>query len=134
MRQQLLEQAAQSAAIGRHGMGVEDSNVSLSDIASGNLQIRLMLKTRRFTNEIMEHALHSGDALYPTKCDQHVPDGTCSICLNDIDEGEKIGDLACRHAFHLMCLKDWLRRKNSCPLCLHGDLAYPKTKRKRSIA
>lgn len=145
MRQHLFEQAVQSAAIGRHGM--DDGDISLSDIVSGNVQIRLMLKTRRFTKEIIEDISPHGESRIAEQSQQHVkssditkchgqvvPDRTCSICLTDIDEGETVSNLACYHVFHIECLKDWLKRKNSCPLCLHKDLAYPKTKRKRPIA
>jgi hypothetical protein len=44
-------------------------------------------------------------------------DQTCSICLGILQEGTRIGSLACRHEFHADCLKTWLQRKNHCPLC-----------------
>jgi len=42
---------------------------------------------------------------------------TCTICFCPFEEGDRIGDLPCRHEFHVDCLKGWLQRKNSCPLC-----------------
>jgi len=42
---------------------------------------------------------------------------TCAICFSAFEEGERIGDLACKHEFHIGCLKDWAQRKNACPLC-----------------
>lgn len=42
---------------------------------------------------------------------------TCSICLLTLEEGDRIGALQCRHHFHVDCLKSWLSRKNTCPLC-----------------
>lgn len=41
----------------------------------------------------------------------------CTICFCPFEEGDKIGDLACRHEFHVECLKGWVQRKNACPLC-----------------
>ena len=50
----------------------------------------------------------------------------CSICLADFEEGDRVGDLACGHTFHVRpCLKKWLKRKNHCPLCHAGSLAIP---------
>ncbi|OEU14362.1 hypothetical protein FRACYDRAFT_269570 [Fragilariopsis cylindrus CCMP1102] len=42
---------------------------------------------------------------------------TCTICFCPFEEGDKIGDLICRHEFHVECLKGWAQRKNACPLC-----------------
>lgn len=44
---------------------------------------------------------------------------TCSICIDDFEEGERIRLLPrCRHAFHTDCIMPWLtERQGSCPLC-----------------
>ena len=46
------------------------------------------------------------------------PDG-CSICLNTFCMGEMLISLPCdkRHSFHANCIRQWLHRQNSCPLC-----------------
>jgi hypothetical protein len=49
----------------------------------------------------------------------------CTICIGEIVEGDKIGALPCNHRFHVTCLKEWLRRKNVCPLC-QGPIANVK--------
>ncbi len=41
----------------------------------------------------------------------------CMICMGPFEQGEKIGDLSCGHTYHVDCLKEWLKRKNACPLC-----------------
>lgn len=41
----------------------------------------------------------------------------CTICFVDFEDGDRIGDLECRHLYHVSCLKKWIGRKNSCPLC-----------------
>jgi hypothetical protein len=48
---------------------------------------------------------------------------SCSICLNIVEDGERIGALSCNHIFHSDCLKTWLRCRNVCPLCLAPDVA-----------
>ena len=41
----------------------------------------------------------------------------CSICLGDFCKGNKICCLNCSHIFHSKCIKDWIKKKNICPLC-----------------
>ncbi|KAG6525790.1 hypothetical protein ZIOFF_015761 [Zingiber officinale] len=43
--------------------------------------------------------------------------GLCSICLNDFDAAIQLLAMPCRHRFHEVCLKEWLARSNSCPVC-----------------
>lgn len=46
-------------------------------------------------------------------------DSSCSICLETFRDGEEIAMLPCddRHSFHYQCIKTWLSRQNTCPLC-----------------
>ena len=41
----------------------------------------------------------------------------CSICLMDINEGQKTILLPCGHMFHDECVTKWLNLHNTCPLC-----------------
>ena len=43
----------------------------------------------------------------------------CAICLSKFDIGDMLISLPCdeRHSFHARCIREWLRRQNSCPLC-----------------
>lgn len=43
--------------------------------------------------------------------------GSCSICLEDFETAAPALIMPCGHAFHEACLKEWLRRSHSCPLC-----------------
>jgi Ring finger domain len=55
----------------------------------------------------------------------------CMICYEAIEIGTKIGVLPnCHHTFHTECLKDWLKRRNVCPLCLDTDVATVAFSRK----
>ena len=48
----------------------------------------------------------------------------CAICLLPLQDGiDIIGDLPCHHCMHKHCLKEWLMRKNRCPLCQLSDVA-----------
>jgi len=44
---------------------------------------------------------------------------SCSICLMEYSEADEIIQLPCdeRHFFHAPCIKDWLDKNNTCPLC-----------------
>lgn len=43
----------------------------------------------------------------------------CIICFGPLEDGDKVGDLPhCSHLFHASCLKTWIERKNTCPMCL----------------
>lgn len=41
----------------------------------------------------------------------------CCICQEEYNDGEDLGTLECGHDFHSDCIKQWLMRKNSCPIC-----------------
>lgn len=48
-------------------------------------------------------------------CETH---GSCCICLAVFLHGDVATTLPCLHVFHSSCVKRWLRRKNTCPLCM----------------
>jgi hypothetical protein len=43
----------------------------------------------------------------------------CAICLVDYSESDEIACLDCSelHFFHKDCLRDWLKKNTTCPLC-----------------
>ncbi|KAJ6776300.1 RING-H2 FINGER PROTEIN ATL51-LIKE [Salix koriyanagi] len=42
----------------------------------------------------------------------------CVICLDDFQKGEDCCVLSsCKHVFHSGCVKQWLDKNQSCPLC-----------------
>ena len=50
---------------------------------------------------------------------EEVNNGDCSICLSPFDLGDMLISLPCdsKHSFHAHCIRQWLTRQNSCPLC-----------------
>ncbi|XP_010533061.1 PREDICTED: RING-H2 finger protein ATL80-like [Tarenaya hassleriana] len=44
---------------------------------------------------------------------------TCSICLQDFlgSSDMDLTQMPCSHVFHSDCVFEWLRKRNSCPLC-----------------
>eukprot|EP00591_Stephanopyxis_turris_P007887 CAMPEP_0195527202 /NCGR_PEP_ID=MMETSP0794_2-20130614/28715_1 /TAXON_ID=515487 /ORGANISM="Stephanopyxis turris, Strain CCMP 815" /LENGTH=320 /DNA_ID=CAMNT_0040658065 /DNA_START=730 /DNA_END=1692 /DNA_ORIENTATION=+ len=55
----------------------------------------------------------------------------CTVCLDVVEEGDRVGVLKCDHIFHADCLKMWLRRRNVCPLCQSPDIASPRRRRRQ---
>ena len=45
-------------------------------------------------------------------------DDSCTICLNDYYDKEKILKLKCNHIFHEKCIKTWFEKKSNCPNCI----------------
>ncbi|EPS69499.1 hypothetical protein M569_05267, partial [Genlisea aurea] len=42
----------------------------------------------------------------------------CSICLQDLEEGEDARLLPrCQHVFHMECIDVWVSRRETCPIC-----------------
>lgn len=44
-------------------------------------------------------------------------DFKCSICQEEYAGGDERGTLHCDHHYHLVCIQQWLRLKNWCPIC-----------------
>ena len=42
---------------------------------------------------------------------------TCSVCLDEIKEKEKIIRLNCNHTYHRSCILDYIKFKNACAMC-----------------
>jgi hypothetical protein len=41
----------------------------------------------------------------------------CSICIDDLKEGDTAVFLPCKHWFHEECVVLWLKEHNTCPIC-----------------
>lgn len=50
-------------------------------------------------------------------------DSMCTICLLELEDGDRVADLSCGHLYHADCLSEWILKKNSCPLCQNSDIA-----------
>jgi hypothetical protein len=72
---------------------------------------KLFLKTKPY------HAVDDTASQVDETADDDDPAACCIICFVPLEEGDRIGDLSCDHVYHVDCLKGWVQRKNSCPLC-----------------
>lgn len=55
--------------------------------------------------------------LSPPDISSESVDEACVICLEEYNLRENIGELVCGHSYHVECIKKWLLRKSSCPIC-----------------
>lgn len=50
---------------------------------------------------------------------------SCAICLEDYCKKRKLDMLHCKHVFHTDCVRTWLEKKRTCPLCKADVLVAP---------
>ncbi|KAL3796434.1 hypothetical protein HJC23_004231 [Cyclotella cryptica] len=60
-----------------------------------------------------------------TKDEEDNGNPDCTICLMEVCDGERVGVLPCSHIFHVDCLREWIIRRNACPLC-QSEIATPR--------
>ncbi|XP_050363093.1 uncharacterized protein LOC126781997 [Argentina anserina] len=51
----------------------------------------------------------------------------CSICQEEYVAGDEVGRLRCEHSYHVVCINQWLRIKNWCPICKAAAAAAAAT-------
>jgi len=44
-------------------------------------------------------------------------EGSCSVCISDLESGEITRKLTCAHKFHKDCIDTWLKHNITCPDC-----------------
>lgn len=64
---------------------------------------------------------------------------TCPICLDELSYGPGLASCTCagRHVFHRACVKPWVRRHHTCPLCRQHcpkpvTFKFPKPAKKKN--
>ncbi|KAI4337420.1 hypothetical protein L6164_015841 [Bauhinia variegata] len=58
---------------------------------------------------------HSEDAT--ESCNEDRDDIKCCVCQEEYVVGDEVGSLQCEHRYHVVCIQQWLRLKNWCPIC-----------------
>ncbi|XP_028816796.1 E3 ubiquitin-protein ligase RNF12-A isoform X2 [Denticeps clupeoides] len=48
---------------------------------------------------------------------------TCSVCIMEYAQGNKLRKLPCSHEYHVHCIDRWLSENSTCPICRRAVLA-----------
>lgn len=51
----------------------------------------------------------------------------CSVCMENVEVGDEVTMLPCKHWFHEECVGAWLKEHNTCPHCRQGIASAPAT-------
>jgi len=96
---------------------------SCTTIDSSNPLTTCKTESHKCLDENNQECSSQDDAF---SADSNIP--TCTICMNEIVSGNKVGDLSCRHIFHKECLKEWILWRNVCPLCQIPNIASTRVR------
>ncbi|XP_075078717.1 E3 ubiquitin protein ligase RIE1-like isoform X2 [Nicotiana tabacum] len=72
-------------------------------------------RARAFDLSIKLHKYESSTSLESNE--------NCCICLDDYCDGEELAKTDCGHLYHVDCIKKWIERNKSCPICKRDALA-----------
>ncbi|CAN1339728.1 NEP1-interacting protein 1 [Linum perenne] len=98
----------------------------LNSLVSGKVFMEWMRAIESTYREMADIYDTNGVTGLPEHCIQSIPQLTfqtyhllsCSICLQDFEQGELMRQVpSCGHYFHSDCLDNWLIRNASCPMC-----------------
>jgi len=124
--QELQELTAESQAVTRLSIGRQVSIISATRLNEKNRVptfLRLKFHTyekrkpKQTTSLPLDLLVNSGD---PTEGNEE-----CTICYQEVEDGQRVSDLHCGHTFHVSCLKEWCACRNVCPLCKAADICEP---------
>lgn len=63
---------------------------------------------------VSNFAANVSDASVPS---EEADSNTCTICLDEYQDGDQLRILPCLHIFHTCCIDNWLPRNSTCPVC-----------------
>eukprot|EP01038_Epipyxis_sp_PR26KG_P008503 gene8503-11495_t len=95
-----------------------DNSNELADLTNNQiniLPIPIVMISKKDTDLLMK-LLKQTSIHTATLCFNQVRT-ECSICQENMQTGEEIYKLPCRHAYHVDCVTTWLTSHHTCPLC-----------------
>nr|GME09779.1 probable E3 ubiquitin-protein ligase HIP1 [Ipomoea batatas] len=100
-----------------------EDNADHDDILNVHLSIQLEEVMEDSLDEQEDHPGLSdevimsllGTSTFETSSDEDKD--SCCICLDEFSTGDELGKINCEHKFHFMCIREWLKRNNICPIC-----------------
>ena len=89
-----------------------------------DIYMAYMSLVRRVTNYCRYRSVTSKihQLIDATDADLERVGGSCIICREDMALSEGLKKLRCGHVFHLACLRSWLERQQTCPICRNSIL------------
>ncbi|XP_055800821.1 E3 ubiquitin-protein ligase MBR1-like [Solanum dulcamara] len=99
------------------GQNLNRENMSYQALFEHHKRINIGLRVRAFDLSIKLHKYESpkSTCLDNKEC--------CSICLDDYCDRDELAEIDCSHVYHVDCIKEWIKLKNSCPICKRDALA-----------
>nr|GMC97128.1 E3 ubiquitin-protein ligase MBR2-like [Ipomoea batatas] len=100
-----------------------EDNADHDDILNVHLSIQLEEVMEDSLDEQEDHPGLSeevimsllGTSTFETSSDEDKD--SCCICLDEFSTGDELGKINCEHKFHFMCIREWLKLNNICPIC-----------------
>lgn len=80
-------------------------------------------KTKTSLNELNNKISQLSETVIETLDKLNSDNMECAICLIDYKLFDKCIYLPCIHYFHSQCIKDWLIKKQDCPICLNNPFS-----------
>ncbi|XP_027354849.1 E3 ubiquitin-protein ligase MBR2-like isoform X1 [Abrus precatorius] len=71
--------------------------------------------TEEALSECLKKSFYQSNAA--ESCNEDKDDIKCSICQEEYVVADEVGSLQCEHMYHVVCIQQWLRLKNWCPIC-----------------
>lgn len=98
------------------------SSTSVSNSPSSKEKASSKMKNKKEVSDPEEEKDPHGDLLYKDIIEPKVLLGStgsyCTICLCEYEDKEELRVLKCKHAFHKMCIDQWISKYvNNCPIC-----------------
>jgi len=74
-------------------------------------------------------AIRNMNTLYPNATQEELAntDNVCIICREEMTGNGTAKKLPCNHIFHVLCLRSWFQRQQTCPTCRMDILRLPTT-------
>jgi hypothetical protein len=94
----------------------------MTDSVPGRKEVSIpVLMVSKADGEVLRGLL-AANASETTAIEVHCGDidAVCSICHDDMKEGDTVVKLSCRHCYHDACVVEWLRSNSTCPMCRHA--------------
>ncbi|CAL5015050.1 unnamed protein product [Urochloa decumbens] len=100
----------------RHrGMRMDIDGMSYEELLA--LGDRIGTVNTGISDDVLAKCLNTGIYMPMASGSHEDCDKKCSVCQEEYTAGEEVGKMACKHYYHMPCIRHWLRQKNWCPIC-----------------